>query len=146
MVFSPNDVWVAASAIARFWEIQKHAQNYAYAKWQLSSKKTFKLLGIVVLNNDFEKCILNGQETVELGFRLFKHERQKDYIKEATTSLCEDIQARAFKSVLAFSKFNNIPAHHLLIKLGFIQPILCTFSKYWRHFIEKYCKKNKLKT
>ena len=91
----------------------------------------------MVLNNDFEKCILNGHETVELGFRLFKHERQKGYLKEVATSLCEDIQMRAFKSVLAFSAFNNIPAHHLLIKLGFIQPILCTFSKYRRHFFEK---------
>lgn len=91
----------------------------------------------MVLNNDFEKCILNGHETVELGFRLFKHERQKGYLKEVATSLREDIQTRAFKSVLAFPEFNNIPAHHLLIKLGFIQPILCTFSKYRRHFFEK---------
>ena len=65
--------------------------------------------------------ILNGQETVELGFRLFKHERQKGYLKEVATSLREDIQTRAFKSVLAFSAFNNIPVYHLLIKLGFIQ-------------------------
>ena len=32
MAFSPNGVWVATSAIACFWEIQKHDQQYGYAK------------------------------------------------------------------------------------------------------------------
>ena len=45
MVFSPNGVWVAASAIARFWEIQKHAQNYAYAKMAILFKENIQIIG-----------------------------------------------------------------------------------------------------
>ena len=133
MAFSPNGVLTTESAIVRFWEIEKHYKEYGYAKMAIYLKATQQIIGYC----GFEKCVLNGNQTVELGFRLLKQERRKGYIKEAAIKLCEDIQARGFQSVIAFSELNNAAAHQLLLKLGFIQRYASHFFNMQVIFFEK---------
>jgi [ribosomal protein S5]-alanine N-acetyltransferase len=133
MAFSPNGALTTEAAAARFWEIEKHYTMYGYAKMAMVLKTTQQIIGYC----GFEKCVLNGNETVELGFRIIQRERQKGYIKEAAIKLCEDIQMRGFKSVIAFSELNNFPAHQLLLKLGFIEKQSAHFLNMDVIFFEK---------
>lgn len=66
-------------------------------------------------------CDVEGQAQAELGFRLIKSQRRHGYVIEAAAKLIEDMQQRDFKQVIAFSEQDNIPAHHLLSKLGFVR-------------------------
>ncbi|MNN83163.1 hypothetical protein D3C81_2001780 [compost metagenome] len=80
-------------------------------------KETHRIIGYC----GFETCEVNGQTEAELGFRLIKSERNKGYIVETSLKLLEDMKNRNFKHVIAFSEKDNLPAHNLLNKLGFIK-------------------------
>ncbi|MGX2584690.1 GNAT family N-acetyltransferase [Acinetobacter baumannii] len=94
-----------------------HYKNYNFGKMAIVLKDTHQIIGYC----GFENCEVDGKKEAELGFRIIKSERNKGYIVEASLKLIEDMKNRNFKHVIAFSEKDNLPAHNLLAKLGFIK-------------------------
>ncbi|MCY1418322.1 Acetyltransferase (GNAT) domain protein [compost metagenome] len=117
MAFSPYGALSTEAATRRFLEILEHYKNYNFGKMAIILKETHRIIGYC----GFETCEVNGQTEAELGFRLIKSERNKGYIVETSLKLLEDMKNRNFKHVIAFSEKDNLPAHNLLNKLGFIK-------------------------
>lgn len=117
MAFSPYGTLNIKDATDRFFEILAHYEKYGFGKFAITTKDSKQIIGYC----GFEMCTINEEDEAELGFRLIKRERGKGYIIEAATKLLDDMKARNFSSVIAFSEEQNIPAHHLLYKLGFTQ-------------------------
>ncbi|WP_332604841.1 GNAT family N-acetyltransferase [Acinetobacter sp. ESBL14] len=133
MAFSPNGVLNNEDAKARFFEIIEHYKKYGFGKLAIVSKKTNKIIGYC----GFEICTINGKQEAELGFRLSTNERGQGYIVEAATTLIEDMKARNFKQVVAFSEEQNYPAHNLLSKLGFIKTFTSNYLNMDAVFFKK---------
>lgn len=117
MAFSPYGALSTEAATRRFLEILEHYKNHNFGKMAIVLKETHRIIGYC----GFETCEVNGQTEAELGFRLIKSERNKGYVVEASLKLLNDMKNRNFKHVIAFSEENNLPAHNLLNKLGFIK-------------------------
>ncbi|MNY97024.1 GNAT family N-acetyltransferase [Acinetobacter calcoaceticus] len=117
MAFSPYGALSTEAATSRFLEILEHYKKYNFGKMAIILKETHRIIGYC----GFETCEVNGQTEAELGFRLIKSERNKGYVVEASLKLLNDMKNRNFKHVIAFSEENNLPAHNLLNKLGFIK-------------------------
>lgn len=117
MAFSPYGALSTEAATRRFLEILEHYKKYNFGKMAIILKETHRIIGYC----GFETCEVNGQTEAELGFRLIKSERNKGYVVEASLKLLNDMKNRNFKHVIAFSEENNLPAHNLLNKLGFIK-------------------------
>ncbi|MNJ02585.1 hypothetical protein D3C73_1625950 [compost metagenome] len=58
---------------------------------------------------------------------MVKSERGHGYVIETASRLLEDMKDRKFKKVIAFSEEQNVPAHNLLKKLGFIKTSTSNF-------------------
>ena len=123
MAFSPHGTLSIEDATKRFYEILQHYEKYGFGKFAIISKNTHKIMGYC----GFEICTLDGRDEAELGFRLIKSEQGKGYIVEAASCLLQDMKNRDFKNVIAFSEEQNLPAHHLLKKLGFTQTFTSHF-------------------
>ena len=123
MAFSPHGTLSIEDATKRFYEILQHYEKYGFGKFAIISKNTDKIMGYC----GFEICTLDGRDEAELGFRLIKSEQGKGYIVEAASCLLQDMKNRDFKNVIAFSEEQNLPAHHLLKKLGFTQTFTSHF-------------------
>ncbi|MDR2249394.1 GNAT family N-acetyltransferase [Acinetobacter sp.] len=117
MAFSPYGDLTTEAAKTRFFEILEHYKNYNFGKMAVVLKDTYQIIGYC----GFETCEVDGKTEAELGFRLIKTERNKGYIVEASLKLLDDMKNRNFKHVIAFSEKDNLPAHNLLDKLGFIK-------------------------
>ncbi|MDC5471524.1 GNAT family N-acetyltransferase [Acinetobacter baumannii] len=117
MVFSPHGALSTEAATDRFLEILEHYKNHNFGKMAIVLKDTHKIIGYC----GFETCEVDSKTEAELGFRIIKSERNKGYIVEASLKLIEDMKNRNFKHVIAFSEKDNLPAHNLLAKLGFIK-------------------------
>ncbi|EOD4265150.1 GNAT family N-acetyltransferase [Acinetobacter baumannii] len=117
MAFSPYGDLTTEAAKTRFFEILEHYKNYNFDKMAIVLKDTHQIIGYC----GFENCEVDGKKEAELGFRIIKSERNKGYIVEASLKLIEDMKNRNFKHVIAFSEKDNLPAHNLLAKLGFIK-------------------------
>lgn len=133
MAFSPNGVLNIEDSQTRFFEILEHYKKYGFGKLAIVSKKTNKIIGYC----GFEICKINGKQEAELGFRLAKNERGQGYIVEAATALIEDMKARNFKQVVAFSEEQNYPAHNLLNKLGFTKTFTSNYLNMDAIFFKK---------
>jgi [ribosomal protein S5]-alanine N-acetyltransferase len=123
MVFSPNGTLDVQDATDRFYEILGHYERYGFGKLAIISKNTNKIVGYC----GFEICTVDGIEEAELGFRLVKSERGQGYVIEAASILLENMKNRNFKKVIAFSEEQNVQAHNLLKKLGFIKTFTSNF-------------------
>ncbi|HCQ9879310.1 TPA: GNAT family N-acetyltransferase [Acinetobacter baumannii] len=117
MAFSPYGDLTTEAAKTRFFEILEHYKNYNFGKMAIVLKDTHQIIGYC----GFENCVVDGKKEAELGFRIIKGERNKGHIVEASLKLIEDMKNRNFKHVIAFSEKDNLPAHNLLAKLGFIK-------------------------
>ena len=134
MAFSPHGTLSIEDATKRFYEILQHYEKYGFGKFAIISKNTHKIMGYC----GFEICTLDGRDEAELGFRLIKSEQGKGYIVEAASCLLQDMKNRDFKNVIAFSEEQNLPAHHLLKKLGFTQ----TFTSHFLNMDVVFFNKN----
>lgn len=123
MAFSPHGTLNVEDATKRFDEILKHYEQYGFGKFAIIPKNTHKIVGYC----GFEMCTFDGIDQAELGFRLVKSERGKGYIVEAASRLLEDMKNRNFNDVIAFSEEQNLPAHSLLMKLGFTETFTSHF-------------------
>lgn len=133
MAFSPYGTLNIKDATARFFEILAHYEKYGFGKFAIRRKGCEKIIGYC----GFEICNINEKDEAELGFRLIKNERGRGYIVEAATRLLEDIKDRNFDYVIAFSEEQNIPAHHVLNKLGFTQTYTAHFLNMDMVFFKK---------
>ena len=70
MAFSLNGVWVATSAIARFWEIQKHGQQYGYAKMAILLKESNQIIGYCGFEQWFWKMYFEWSGNSWIGISL----------------------------------------------------------------------------
>ena len=127
MQFSPSGALGEAQARARFKQLKQQAEVDPHgAKLAIALIETQELIGYCGL----EAWELQGEPTLELGFRLFASARAKGYAHEAASALLDCYGAQGIKSIHAFTYSANLPSItysanlpsiKLLNKLGFVQ-------------------------
>lgn len=118
MQCSPSGALSESAARMRFQQLKQQAAADPYrAKLAVVQIETRVLIGYCGLE-DWE---LQGEPTLELGFRLVASARAKGYAHEAASALLDCYLAQGINSIHAFTYATNLPSIKLLTKLGFVQ-------------------------
>lgn len=86
---------------------------YEYGIWALEEKKSGKLIGFA--------GVYDGENHLELGYRIFEPFRRRGYAKEACTKILDYAKDVLCRPVYAVTEADNTASIGLLKKLGFLE-------------------------
>jgi len=125
MTYSPSGPLNEKSAETRFYELMDHFAENGFAKFAMLLRSTGELIGYC----GAELCTIDGQETVEMGFRLEKHWRGRGFATEAAKAYLNWYDTHFADDVIAFTEPNNQASIHVLQKLGFVEVRASRYAK-----------------
>jgi [ribosomal protein S5]-alanine N-acetyltransferase len=117
MAFSPSGAMRAAQAAERFENIVNAHQQHGTGKLAVVDIESTELIGYCGL----EHCQLDGEDIIELGYRLKTSARGRGYAFDAASAVLDNWAKTGTvpKTVHAFTEPDNAVSIHILMKLGF---------------------------
>ena len=95
-------------------------QRLTLSKTQFSKLAVIeKLSGIHIGYCGVDRCELDGQQELELGYRLIASARGNGYATEAARAVLDYYLNNGVKNIIAFTAYGNNPSQAVLKKLGF---------------------------
>ena len=105
-----------SNAAARVNFIQRLARaETKFSKLAIIEKSNRKHIGYCGV----EYCELDGQQELELGYRLIASARGNGYATEAARAVLDYYQQQGITDIIAFTAHGNEPSQAVLKKLGF---------------------------
>jgi [ribosomal protein S5]-alanine N-acetyltransferase len=115
MAYSPTGAMDHEQAESRFQGLLLAYETYGVGKLALVEKSTAEVIGYCGI----EHFLFQGNEVVELGYRIRVQSRGNGYAFEASSAILGYAKQMGFHSVFAFTEQENEPSQHILKKLGF---------------------------
>ncbi|UTM56101.1 GNAT family N-acetyltransferase [Photobacterium sp. CCB-ST2H9] len=115
MVCSPTGAMTNEQAECRFQKLLTAYEQCGVGKLALVEKLSGELIGYCGI----ETFQHQGNDVVELGYRIRTQSRGKGYAFEASTAVLSYAKQMGCPSVWALTESENAPSMHILLQLGF---------------------------